>query len=48
MILGDLSILADGGPVEVLPAKPIEEKVADEAPRNARRVLSQTHRESSR
>ena len=29
--MGDLSILADGGPIEVLPAQ-TEEKVADEAP----------------
>ena len=35
VIMGDLSILADGGPIEVLPAQ-TEEKVADEAPVKAR------------
>ncbi len=32
VILGDLSILSDGGPVELLPDKKTEEKIADDVP----------------
>ncbi len=32
VILGDLSVLSDGGPVEVLSKKKTEEKIADDAP----------------
>ena len=43
MILGDLSILADGGPVEVTSTTPETPKVADERRSADQRVAKEEH-----